>query len=167
VAMFFVLTGFTNCLKAIRLNHSGEPEKALSSLARAAGKRVSQFVLPASFATLFSWVLCEAGFFRLAEQADSGWILMTTPKQSPTLPQAFLGLFQNIVWTWTREHNGYDPVQWSLMRLLQSSMWVYLILLATIHASRPIRMLTVAGFYGYSWMCRDCKSCPPMALLTL
>src|SRR5437016_6337761 len=74
LAIFFVLSGYVNALKPIKLARSHKISEALSNLSSSAFRRTFRFVLPTTVATVFSWVLCTLGCYQVAKVAPSQWL---------------------------------------------------------------------------------------------
>ena len=156
VAIFFILLGFVNSLKPVKQARAGATEDALSGLAVNGLRRTSRLVLPAATVTVISWFLCQLGAYRLSHASDAYWLRITSPDPSPSFNAAFYDLFRNLFRTWTHSENAYDQPQWALFYLFKGSMYVLLVLVATVNFTPKKRMLAEAGLYAFSWMIGDC-----------
>ncbi|EDN02496.1 hypothetical protein I7I51_07493 [Histoplasma capsulatum] len=85
VAIFFVLLGFCNSLRAIQLSRARTVSDALSTLSRSSLRRICRLVTPAAVVVVISWSLCQLNFFYLAQRSDAFWLQSTTPKPSDAI----------------------------------------------------------------------------------
>lgn len=92
--------------------------------------------------------------------ADSDWIRDTSPVPSSSFADAFGGLFDNLLSTWTSGRNHYDPIQWTLTYLLKGSMMTYLTLFATVYVKPRSRMLILGVLYAFMYISQDGMLCP-------
>lgn len=144
VAIFFILMGFVNSLKPVSLARSGKADAASAKLAASAFSRVLRLVLPAAFATCFSWLLCQLGFYEMSRQSDAFWLEHNTPEPSLNIFAAFVDLKNAMVDTWLlATDNAYDQPQWALIYLLQGSLMTILALLMTINMTPLWRTLSL------------------------
>lgn len=141
-------------LKPIRLFANGQQEKALLSITRSAFRRVPRLVLPSSFATILIWIICELGGFTVTKHVSSWWLIYTSPVQLPIGP-AIVNLISNLVSTWVREWNVYEPNQWTLLPLLRGAFLVYMMLFATAFVKPRYRMMIALGLYVYYYIAND------------
>ncbi|KAI9806596.1 MAG: hypothetical protein M1825_006053 [Sarcosagium campestre] len=155
VALFFVLSGYVNAIKPVKMSRSGSADTALSSLSRNVFRRSCRLMLPPTLATLISWVLCELHGYDVARKSASGWLQSSSPGPAGTVFGALWSLSVSIVKTWTSGANKYDPIQWTLPYLLKGSMLVALTLLALVHINARYRIPIVVGLYFYSWLSKD------------
>lgn len=162
MALFFILSGFVNALKPIKLAKSGQIETALSNLAVSSFRRTFRLMLPAAAATLLSWTLCQMGAYEYARHGDAYWLYTYTPGASSTWGTALDDLVVALGRTWTLgEVNYYDQPQWALVYLLQGSMMIFCALLVTINL-RPTWRLVCLGIFAlwsfdWSYKIRDRK----------
>jgi hypothetical protein len=147
IAVFALVTGYVCALKPIRQSKAGNIEGALSSIAKSAFRRIPRLALPATFATVVIFFLAQLGAFEIARHSDSIWLTQTIPKRQETMSAALYALFQQIVMTWSRNLNAYDPNQWTLLPLLKGSMQMFITLAGTIYMSQGWRMRTSFAFY--------------------
>jgi Acyltransferase family len=157
VAIFFILMGFVNPLKALRQARDADIEGALMTVAKNALGRAAKLVLPAAAVTAIAWLFCQLGFFEIARQSDAFWLRETSPPPSSTWNVALQDLFQAIFDTWVRGVNVYDQPQWTLLWLLQGSMAVFIVLLATITVTPKARVAILLFYYWYCWIRGNCK----------
>lgn len=165
VACFFILSGFVNALKPVKLARSGQVETALSNLAVSSFRRTFRLFLPATAATLISWFLCQLGAYETARNSDAYWVQITSPPSSYSWGVAVEDLIAAIRSTWTyNPDNPYDQPQWALLYLLQGSMFVFCALLVTVNLTPRWRVLTmvVCWFWSWNWGIRigDRRSAP-------
>ena len=154
VACFFILSGFVNSLKPIKLARAGQVDTALSNLAVSSFRRSWRLFLPATAATIISWFICQLGGYETARQSEAYWLYITSPSPSPTWGMAVEDLVYAIQKTWTyNPDNIYDQPQWALLYLLQGSMFVFTSLLVTINLTPRFRIfcLTVCYFWSWNW----------------
>jgi peptidoglycan/LPS O-acetylase OafA/YrhL len=162
VAVFFILLGFVNALKPIKLARSGLPEQGAANLANGAFGRICRLILPATAATALSWTLCQMGFFEAALESDAFWLHSTTPSRSSNPAAAMMDLLRAIKSTWSLgQDNPYDQPQWAMIYLLQGSVMVITALTLTVNMTVPWRVATILllCFWSldWSWELRDRK----------
>ncbi|KAL9121298.1 MAG: hypothetical protein Q9187_002141, partial [Circinaria calcarea] len=160
VAIFFILSGFVNALKPVKLARSGDVETALFNLAVSSFRRSFRLALPAAAATVISWALCQFGAYELARHSDAFWLYTNTPAPSMSWGTAIEDLVNGLRATWTFEAtNPYDQPQWALIYLLQGSMMVFTALLITVNLTPFYRTATLTLFslwsYDLSYKLRD------------
>ncbi|MCJ1427097.1 hypothetical protein MMC29_005000 [Sticta canariensis] len=154
VALFFILSGFVNALKPVKLAKAGNIETALSNLGVSSFKRSFRLFLPATAITVISWFVCQLGAFETARNSDAYWLYTTSPKQSLCWTDAIKDLLYAIRTTWTyNPDNPYDQPQWALLYLLQGSMFVFTVLLVTINLRSGFRVsaLVICYFWSFNW----------------
>ncbi|KAL8699483.1 MAG: hypothetical protein Q9224_001389 [Gallowayella concinna] len=152
VAIFIILSGFVNSLKAVKLARAGQTEPALSNLAISSFRRSFRLVLPATAATILSWFITQLGAYDTAKKSDAYWLYTTSPNPSSSWGTAAEDLVHAIRTTWTyNPENPYDQPQWALLYLLQGSMFVFTALLVTINLTPRWRILTIMLLYFWSW----------------
>ena len=152
VACFFILSGFVNSLKPIKLARAGQVDTALSNLAVSSFRRSWRLFLPATAATIISWFICQFGGYETARLSDAYWLYITSPSSSPTWGLAIEDLFKAIQRTWTyNPDNIYDQPQWALLYLLQGSMLVFTALLVSIFLTPRFRVFCLAVCWFLSW----------------
>lgn len=137
---------------------AGNPEAALSSVAKSAFRRVPRLVLPTSIATLGIWIFCQLGLFTISHRTTSWWVGATSPKRAESFGQAIWDLVYNEIRTWTHGQNMYDGNQWTLWPLLKGSCIVYVALFATVYVRTRYRMMASLGLFVYYYAASDCKS---------
>ena len=157
VSLFFLLTGYVNAVKPIKQAQSGNGSQALSGLAFSAFRRTGRLVLPATIATVISWMICQLGLFEIGRTCDAAWIRDTSPTSGPGFTGSIRRLFTNLFTTWTTGFNDYDRNQWTFPFLLKGSMLIFITLLATIRIHSNYRILVFFGLYAFSWAAEDCK----------
>ena len=151
VACFFILSGFVNALKPIKLARGGSTETALPNLAVSSFRRSFRLFLPATTATLISWFITQLGAHETARQSNAYWMYSTSPAPSASWPDAVGDLARAIQSTWSYfPNNPYDQPQWALLYLLQGSMFVFTALLTTINLTPNFRMAALALLYVWS-----------------
>lgn len=154
VALFFILSGFVNALKPVKLARSGNIESALSNLAISSFRRPFRLFLPATATTIISWFITQFGAYETARRSDAYWLYITSPSPSPTWGKAFEDLLTAIRTTWLYEPGTpYDQPQWALLFLLQGSMFVFTALLITINLTPRFRVfaIVVCYFWSMNW----------------
>ena len=151
VALFFILSGFVNALKPIKLARSGSVETALSNLAISSFRRPFRLILPATAATVISWFITQLGAYETAKNSNAYWLYITSPSPSETWSKAVEDLVSAIRTTWLYEpSNPYDQPQWALIYLLQGSLFVFAVLLLTINLTPRFRVVAVVACYFWS-----------------
>lgn len=66
-----------------------------------------------------------------------------------------MALFSNLISTWVREWNVYEPNQWTLLPLLRGAFLVYMMLFATAFVKPKYRMMVEMGLYVYYYIAND------------
>lgn len=155
VAIFAFLTGYVCALKPLQQMKDGNPERALSTIARSAFRRTPRLVLPTIFVTVIAWFLCQLGAFEVAKHTDSFYLVDSSPVRSANLTDAFFGLQKNLISTWTNGHDDYDDHQWTMLPLLRSSMIIFVALAATAYLQNRYRLMVAAGMYVYYYASAD------------
>ncbi|KIW19651.1 hypothetical protein PV08_00225 [Exophiala spinifera] len=146
--------GFVNALAPLRLARSGQVDKTLSKLASSSFSRIFRLVLPATVATIISWVICNMGLYTTAEMSDAFWLHSTAPSPSPNWLQAVPDLLRGISATWAfGQQNPYDQPQWALIYLLQGSFMIISALFLTAHMTPAWRTATLSAliFWSLNW----------------
>ena len=152
VAIFFILSGYVNALKPIKLSRAGNVETALLNLAQSSFRRSFRLVLPAAAATVISWAVCQMGAFEIARNSDAYWLYTYTPAPSASWGTGLEDLVNGLRATWTIGIvNPYDQPQWALIYLFQGSMMVFIGLLITINLTPFYRSLTLTLFALWSF----------------
>ena len=152
VAFFFILSGFVNALKPMKLSRSGNVDTALSNLAISSFRRTFRLFLPGVAATVISWFLCQLGAYETARRSDAYWLYMNSPAQSSSWGTAVEDLLAAIWGTWRfRGENPYDQPQWCMFWLLFGSMIVFMTLVATVNLTPRYRVLILTLLYFLSW----------------
>ena len=160
VTIFAFLTGYVCALKPIKLARAGNPEAALKNISHSAFRRTPRLVIPAAFATLVAWTLCQFGAYEVAHRSDSNWLNIASPIRSTSLYDAAFAFFHAVIGTWTTGHNDYDDHQWTLLPLLKGAMLVYMTLYSTIYLKATQRMMVSLALYAYYWAAGDGMSSP-------
>ncbi|QKX62982.1 uncharacterized protein TRUGW13939_10150 [Talaromyces rugulosus] len=155
VAIFFVLLGYVNSLKAVQLARAGAVGDALNSLASSTFRRTGRLVFPATAVTVLAWFICQLGAYQLGRRTDAWWVRETSAKPSTSWFGAPEDLFIAVVRTWTEGENPYDQPQWALIHLFKGSLYVFLTLLALVNTSSKFRLTAEAFLYIYSWYTGD------------
>ena len=155
VALFFVLSGYVNAIKPIKMARAGTTDSTLSTIARNVFRRSGRLVLPSALATILSWALCQLHGYQLAKSSDSEWLRNTSPEPIPSVTGSLASLQRNLLSTWVDGANHYDEIQWTLPYLLKGSMTVFMTLVATVYAKPLYRILLVLGLYAFSWRSAD------------
>lgn len=152
VALFFILSGYVNALKPIKLSRAGNVDTALANLAVSSFRRSFRLFLPGLAATVISWVLCQLGAYETASMSDAYWLYETTPAPSSSWGTAVEDLLAAIRMTWQfRGENPYDQPQWCMFWLLLASMIVFMTLVATVNLTPRYRVLAITMLYFLSW----------------
>lgn len=143
MAIFFILLGFVNALKPIKLARARQPDTALSNLAVSSFRRTFRLVLPATAATILSWTACQLGMFETSKNGDAFWLYTYAPSMSASWGTAIEDLVGALRSTWTIfDSNPYDQPQWAMIYLLLGSIFVFCALLMTINLT-PIYRTTI------------------------
>lgn len=152
VAVFFLMMGFVNALKPLKLAQANQHDEALTNLANASLKRVFRLVLPATLTTVVAWILCQLHLMERARYSNAWWLYIGTPAPSSSFLWAVRDLFTAIRYTWLY-HNGdniYSQPQWTMMPLLHGSLVLLLTLLFTINLTPTCRntVLVIAAIWS-------------------
>ena len=166
MAVFFVLLGYVNSLKAVSQARAGATEDALQTIASSTFKRTSRLVLPAAAVTTIAWLACQLGLFGLASKSDAYWLNVNSAQPSDSWGNAVQNLLEQIFGTWLYAENLYDQPQWALFYLFEGSMYVFIALLATIRTTPRFRFFAEAFLYFWSWCTGDCMLPPIHCSLT-
>ncbi|KAF2490070.1 hypothetical protein BU16DRAFT_424020, partial [Lophium mytilinum] len=169
VITFLVLTGFVNAIKPIKQGRAGRVDAALSGLASSCFRRSARLVLPCTIATFFSWIICEAGGYKIGNMVESAWMVDTSPLPSTSIQGAICRLLSSIYTTWATGRNVLDKNQWAMIFFLKGSLALYVLLLATVRATARYRMLIFFVMIMFSWAKKDTHMGLPIysgALLT-
>jgi Acyltransferase family len=151
VAIFFILLGFVNALKPLKLSRQNKLDAALANLAQASFRRTFRLMLPAGAATIISWFICQLGFYTSAHRGDAYWTLTYTPWPSDSWADAVTDLLRALKYTWMFwTDNPYDQPQWALVYLLYGSMVVFTSLLITLAMRPPWRASAMVLFTVWS-----------------
>lgn len=152
VAIFFILSGYVNALKPVKLARAGNVDTALSNLAVSSFRRSFRLFLPGVAATVLSWFLCQLGAYETARRSDAYWLYATSPGPSDSWGTAVEDLVAAIRMTWKfRGENPYDQPQWCMFWLLLASMIVFMTLVATVNLTPTYRVLIISVLYFLSW----------------
>ena len=154
MALFFILSGFVNALKPLKLARAGQVEAALSSLSLSSFRRTFRLVLPAAAATVLSWSVTQLGAYEMGRRSDAFWLYTYAPLPSGSWGTALEDLLNGLRATWTFGIvNPYDQPQWALIYLLQGSMMVFCALLIVVNLTPLYRTLTMGIFalWSFDW----------------
>ncbi|MCJ1318450.1 hypothetical protein MMC15_003778 [Xylographa vitiligo] len=154
VALFFILSGFVNALKPLKLARAGQIETALANLSLSAFRRTFRLMLPAASATVLSWFLTQLGAYEMGRQSNAFWLYTYAPLPSSSWGTALEDLVNGLRATWTiGVINTYDQPQWALIYLLQGSMMVFCALLIVVNLTPLYRTLTLGIFalWSFDW----------------
>lgn len=151
-------------MKPIRQAQNGNGNQALSGLAFSAFRRTGRLVLPATIATIISWVICQLGLFEIGRTCEAVWIRDTSPKPGPGVTGSVRLLLANLFTTWTSGFNVYDKNQWTFPFLLKGSMLIFITLLATVRIHSNYRILVFLGLYAFNWAGGDRKRIYPSSV---
>lgn len=151
LAMFFIISGYV-CSYKLMVQNRKDPEIALKSLSRATLGRPARLILPAAVATMFSWVLAEAGAYTMTGKIDAEWIRNGRKYPDESLYRATSRLVTAWIKTWTEGWDEYDGTQWPMVLLLESSILCYVTLLSTAYVAPRMRRLLFLAVYLYGWM---------------
>ena len=154
VAIFFILMGFVNALKPLQLARSDQVDKALQKLASSSFSRILRLVLPATAATIISWLICNLGLYSTSAQSDAFWLNVNTPQPSSDWSVAVIDLFHGLKATWVYgDQNPYDQPQWALIYLLQGSIMIIsaLSLVVTMTSTWRTVAIVFLAYWSLNW----------------
>jgi peptidoglycan/LPS O-acetylase OafA/YrhL len=138
VAVFFILLGLVNALKAIKQARAGDLDKSLKTICQSCFKRIFRLVLPASAITCLSWLVTNLYIDEMNRNIEGQWLVLTSPHPSQSFAHAWVDLLNGLANTWSmNDNNQYDTAQWVLVWLLSGSIFVNAALLLTL-PFRPI-----------------------------
>lgn len=160
VGIFFVLSGYVNALKPIKLMRNDQRDSALSGLATSALRRSLRLILPCTIITFLTWIMAQFGAFQVGKAVNSHWLSSTSPAGSPTTWQAVKDLAYAYWSTWVGANNYYDMNQWSMMWFLKGSMTLYLVLVAVSRVTPTARMIIIFMLFSIYWKLGDGKTLP-------
>lgn len=153
VPIFAFLTGFVCALKPLRLARQRDQQHtALAVIARSAFRRVPRLVLPASIATVISFVLTLLGGYTAATRCDSFWVRFDAPSSGLSFTDEVGRLIRALFTTWTTTDNPYDRHQWAMRPLLIGAFQVYVCLAATMGMMFHYRVMIYAFLWVYWWL---------------
>jgi hypothetical protein len=132
-------------------------DQALKSLSQSAFRRTGRLILPATVVTLINWFCCQLGVFELATKTDAFWIRTTSPRPSASWFAATEDLIKALISTWVHGENAYDQPQWALLSLFRGSLYVFVMLLATVNTTSQFRLCAEVVLYLWSWAACDCE----------
>ncbi|MCJ1392699.1 hypothetical protein MMC18_005570 [Xylographa bjoerkii] len=154
VALFFILSGFVNALKPLKLTRAGQTETALTNLSLSSFRRTFRLMLPAATATVLSWFITQLGAFEMGRQSNAYWLYTYAPLPSSSWGMALEDLVNGLRATWTiGVINTYDQPQWALIYLLEGSMMVFCALLIVVNLTPLYRTLTlgILALWSFDW----------------
>lgn len=146
--------GFVNSLKPLQLARADQIDKSLQKLASSSFSRIFRLVLPATAATIVSWLLCNLDLYSTASQSDAYWLNTNTPEPSPDWSTAVIHLFDGLKATWIYgDQNVYDQPQWALIYLLQGSIMIISALSLVVTMTPTWRTVTLffLAYYSLNW----------------
>lgn len=146
--------GFVNSLKPLQLARADQIDKALQKLASSSFSRILRLVLPATAATIISWLVCNLDLYSTASQSDAYWLNTNTPEPSPDWSTAVIHLFNGLKATWIYgDQNLYDQPQWALIYLLQGSIMIISALSLVVTMTPTWRTVTLffLAYYSLNW----------------
>ena len=155
VAVFAMVTGYVCALKPLRLARQGQQDAAFKSMSKSALSRSPRLILPATIATVLTWLACELGAYKTAAYCSSWWIRETGPKPLDNFWSALRSLINNVLGTFTHGGNQYDANQWTMLPLLVGSFWVYVFILATAYVRPRYRMMLSMCMWLYFILAND------------
>jgi peptidoglycan/LPS O-acetylase OafA/YrhL len=83
VSIFFVMSGYVCSIKPLKLARAGKAAEARQVIASSAFRRTIRLGIPASFATLCSWLLCQSGGYNVALSLPPHyWLNYMSPRPS-------------------------------------------------------------------------------------
>lgn len=165
VAIFFILLGYVNSLKVIKLSRQGKTNEALNSLTTASFRRTGRLFFPAAAVTILAWLATQLGIFELARRSDAYWLATNSPPPSDTWWLAVEDLLAELLGTWVRGENLYDQPQWALLHLFKGSMYVFMFLLATVRVTPRARVISLIALWVWSWA--SCDGMPHLVICQL
>ncbi|MCJ1447584.1 MAG: hypothetical protein MMC23_008095 [Stictis urceolatum] len=146
VAVFFIMLGFANALKALELRHTGDSPAALMTVAKAYLKQLLRLSLPAAAVTILSCILTNVHLEEQARYSKSRWLHLTTPHLSPDMISFIGDLMDGILTTWSfQSKNEYDASQWVLKYFALAYVLVNTVLLLTIPLSPRSRACIIVA----------------------
>lgn len=149
VTIFAFLTGYVCALKPIKQARNGDTLASFTSIAKSAFRRPPRLILPATIAMVISWTMAQCGAFTAANRSDSWWCRYASPVPLKTFREEVIRLFTSFLSAWTNGNMVYDDHQWALLPLLQASMLVYILLIATTYVQFRWRVVIYVGMYLY------------------
>lgn len=155
VVMFSMITGYVCSLKAIKLSRQGNYEGAFTAVSTSARRRLPRLILPISIAICFTWLMARFNAFDVSNHAPAPWLHNGNPPQRLGIFEAVANLIGNIMSTWIRARNSYDPNHWNLLSLLQGSMKVYAFAVATCYLRPRYRLALAFSMVIYYWIGND------------
>ena len=95
---FFIMSGYLCAIKPLSLIRAGNPDEARTLIARKAFRRYLCLGIPATVATIISWLMTQIGAFKLSTSLPPWiWLHFHSGYASPTWGAAFKELRHAIV----------------------------------------------------------------------
>lgn len=154
MAIFFILMGFLNGLRPLQFVKADQLDKALRNLSSSSFGQIFRLVLPATAATVISWLACNFGLFNVSAMSDAFWLRSSTPAPSASWPLAVKDLFAALKSTWViGAGNPYDQPQWVLVFFVQASVMIISALFLVITMTPRWRSVTlcVLAYCSLNW----------------
>lgn len=149
MTIFAFLTGYVCALKPLKLARAGDTTAAFTTVSKSAFRRPPRLIFPATIALLISWTVAQFGGFVVANRSDCWWCRYASPDLEDSFWKEVVRLGQNFLSTWTTGYMAYDDHQWALLPLLQASMLVYILLVATMFMRFRYRVVVYVGMILY------------------
>lgn len=74
VSIFFLLSGFVCSIKSLRRGREGDKVEARNVASNSIARRVVRLIVPASVATILSWLCSQSGGYNVARNYGSPWM---------------------------------------------------------------------------------------------
>ncbi|OQE19597.1 hypothetical protein PENSTE_c015G09293 [Penicillium steckii] len=149
VTIFAFLTGYVCGLKPLKQSRAGDIMGAFTTISKSAFRRPPRLIFPATIAMVISWVVAQFGGFVVANRSDCWWCRYASPELEDSLWDEIVRLGKNFLTTWTTGYMAYDDHQWALLPLLEASMLIYILLVATMFMRFRYRMAVYVGMILY------------------
>lgn len=151
VALFFVMLGFVNALKPLRLARAGAADRALHGLSFSSFRRLFRLIIPAAAATILDWFFCNIGAMKYGARSQALWLRETIAAPSETWADALKDLSSALSSTWSvSDSNQYDNHKWAMVYLLQASIFTGAVLMVVINFKSKCRVITLGVFAVWS-----------------
>lgn len=159
VSLFFVISGFSISLKALKLARTKSYSAFADTMVSAMFRRALRLYVPCLVMLSVTFVLaCCGAFDFMYALTKNNWPFLSSPLKVPEVHKTIFAQFKDFaqqVWYWSDPFNSRSPhipygVQmWTIPVELQSSFVTFLTLVGTAKTRPKIRMSIITGLGLY------------------